>query len=510
LFKTESYSKGILYSTGLSICAKMIGFANGIVIAYYFGTQVKTDIYFYAISTVNLLAGFLNVLDHGVIIPEAMRIKEQGGIQKSQEFISFFLYMYSIIALVVILILLLNPVSAFVHLSKFEIASLENNIFILYSVLPLLLLIIISNYLINILSSYKYFTLPMLVTMINNCFSLMFILVFQSKLGIGSILIGLTFGYVFNVMILYYIFIRKLKWKFTYKYIKLGKKNGSNIVYTIVGQITSFFGTFLPMYLMSGFSQGIVTSMNFGRNLAQLPDQFITVQFSTVTAIKMNELFANNKLTEINTLFNKTVNYLFFILIPMSCYFYLYSEEIVTLLYKRGAFDADAVSATASFFKWFGLTLPFIALNTIVARLYMAGQEIKSQFTIGIMVSVFYLLLLCVLVKNIGPVGYPISVLIYLPISLFIVYAIHIRKVFPFIKFNKVYISFVKIVIVNIGVVSCVYFSSKMFNGNIIMQLLMSAFAYVALLIILNQLLSIDKIAKDQIANLGNKILRIK
>jgi len=53
MLKTESYKKGIVISTGLNVIVKAILFLNSIVIAYYFGTSIDTDLYFYIFSTIS-------------------------------------------------------------------------------------------------------------------------------------------------------------------------------------------------------------------------------------------------------------------------------------------------------------------------------------------------------------------------------------------------------------------------------------------------------------------------
>ena len=77
MLKTESYRKGILYSVFFNFVARSIAFLNAFVIAFYFGTNSTTDLYFYVLSFVTIVAGFINGMDTFVLIPESMRLRHQ-------------------------------------------------------------------------------------------------------------------------------------------------------------------------------------------------------------------------------------------------------------------------------------------------------------------------------------------------------------------------------------------------------------------------------------------------
>ncbi|MBK7649512.1 MAG: hypothetical protein IPJ20_00535 [Flammeovirgaceae bacterium] len=59
--------------------------------------------------------------------------------------------------------------------------------------------------------------------------------------------------------------------------------------------ITSFFASYVPIYLLSGFNPGIITALIYGQKTAELPTQLITNQVTSVVGIKLNELFGKKK-----------------------------------------------------------------------------------------------------------------------------------------------------------------------------------------------------------------------
>ena len=507
LFKIESYKKGILISTIFNFLAKLIGFLNSIVVAYYFGTQGKTDVYFYSFATLSLIAAFIINLNGLVLIPESMRIRELEGLSKSISFLNFFIYLYLIISILFACILLYDPIQSFTFISKFNYTLLHDNLKILIFITPLFTFIVVSSLLTEILTSFKYFTIPMIAAVINSLLSLTFVIAFHKSLDVLSIVLALSLGYVINILLLVFLMKKQLNWNFKFKLIKIRKLVLKNLFFAEAGNIISVLGTYVPLYLISGFNQGVITALNYGRNLANIPDQFITAQVSSIAGIKMNEVFAKKNDHHINEVFTNSMNLLFFILIPISLIFYFFSTEIIVLVYKRGAFNHESVIQSAAFLKYFGLILPFIALNSISSRLFTAGQKIVVNFYAGLIVNCLFLLILFIFINRIGPIGYPIAMLTYLPISVFVVNYFLIKKYFTSLNFLNIIILYFKILILNITIGAPVFFLYTQilstYNNLIILPLIFAL--YMAFLIVANNFIKIN----NDIILVQNKLLSL-
>ena len=92
--KTESYKRGMLLSVLFNIIAKAILFVLTILIAGFFGSDVKTDIYFFVYGSMVLLSGFINAIDTAVLIPESMRQRENEGAGVAMAFLNYFMRIY--------------------------------------------------------------------------------------------------------------------------------------------------------------------------------------------------------------------------------------------------------------------------------------------------------------------------------------------------------------------------------------------------------------------------------
>jgi peptidoglycan biosynthesis protein MviN/MurJ (putative lipid II flippase) len=449
--KIESYQKGIAISSFFNIIAKIILFVNSIIIAYYFGTQSSTDIYFFTMSSViGLLITLVSGLNLAVIIPESMRIREQENEKNSMNLLNFYLYLYVAIGLLIIIPFLFNPVGIFDFISKFGIEVLTKNKSMLLLFIPLFILIMLANYLTDILTSYKYFTLPTIAAIFNNSSSLVFILIFHNILEVKSILLGLNISYLLNIVFLVYLMQRNLKWNFSFKFIKLTDKIKKNILYAQAGNLASVLGSFAPIYILSSFGSGVITSLSYGQKTANIPNDFITSQFTAISGIRYNELYAQKNFSRLNMVFSETAKFLIFIMVPISVLSFIFSDEIITLLFQRGKFDINSAKNSALFMKYLVLILPFVAVNGLAARLYMAAQLINYSFWYQIFSNLLLILMVWIGIKNYGSIGFPYALIAQNILNIIAIY-FFLKFLLPFINYGKILLYFILIILLNIA-----------------------------------------------------------
>ena len=483
--KIESYQKGIAISSFFNIIAKIILFVNSIVIAYYFGTQTKTDIYFYVMSSIiGLIVTLISGLNLAVLLPESMRLREQESKEKSMQFLNFFLYLYLIIGLIVSIPLIIDSVGFFNIFTKFGIEALSQNQSLLLLFIPLFTLILIVNYLTDILTSYKYFTMPMIAAIINNSAALIFIILFHSIWDVKSILVGLNTAYLINTIFLIYLIHKNLKWNFTYKKIKFTKAVKKNIIYAQAGNLASVLGSFAPAYILSSFGSGVITALNFGQKTANIPNDFITSQFTSISGIRYNELYAQKDYTRLNMVFLETAKFLIFIMIPVSVLAFIYSDQVISILFQRGKFDAISVKNSALFMKYLVLLLPFYAINGLASRLYMAAQLINYSFWYQIAANLMLIALVWFGIKNFGAIGFPYALLTQYILNTFVIY-FFLKFLLPFIKFGKVLLYLCLIILINVLLGIIVFHIIKYFD-NIFSKLIFGISIYLLTYFILN------------------------
>lgn len=437
MLKIESYRKGIVLSTLFNVFNKGLVFLNSLLIAFYFGTAAKMDIYFYAYNTLLIVSTFITGINTTVVIPQSIRMRVEAGETTAFKFLNVFIFGYITLTVFLSLAFIYDPIKTFIAISKYEASTLASQLPTLLMTIPLLLLITLTTFLTDILTSYRYFTAPVFVGIINAVCCLMFVVFYHNVLDVKSILVGQLVAYSINIILLIYIMRKHLKWNFSIRNSFVPKKIWQNIFIVQTGNFVSGLGNYAPFYFLSGVGIGIIASLNYAQQIVAQPVSFITAQISAVSRIKLSELYALKDRSNINDVFQSTVKFLIFILFPISGLLFLYSHEIITVLFKRGSFNETSVEQSSQLLKFLALSLPFTAIAAIAANLYFAAQLIKLGILYQVFSNLLLIALMAICIRKIGYIGYPIASLIVNIINVLVVYIFCVKK-FPFIHYSEI------------------------------------------------------------------------
>ncbi len=436
VIKAESYKRGMVLSVAFNIISKGILFLLTIIIARYFGSNIKTDIYFFVFAAMILFSAFINSIDTAVLIPESMRLRAKEGNAKAMDFLNYFLLIYFIIGVLFTVIMYFFGTVIFGLISKFAEADIilyrnyfwAGSLFFIFNVL--------TNYFNNILTSLKYFSLPMVIGSIKSCAVIICIYLLKEKYDVLSVIIGGLVSYAINLVIQIYILHKFAGWKFSFKKPPIRKTIWSNVFYAELGQLTTIASSMFPLYLLSGFGSGIISVMNYGKNIADIPNTLVTAQFANVSGIKLNEEVARKDYAGMNATFLHTSKLLIFILVPLGLFMFVFAGPITALFYKRGSFTQQAVVDAAKFMQLLSITIFSIGINAIVTRIFIATQSIKQSLIYQVVLNILLIAAIWQFTKSYGEYGYPYGIICINLINFIGMYFI-CRKYFTAIEYGK-------------------------------------------------------------------------
>jgi putative peptidoglycan lipid II flippase len=127
-----------------------------------------------------------------------------------------------------------------------------------------------------------------------------------------------------------------------------------------------FFGTFLP--------PGGIASLLYSRTILFVLVGLFGQAVGMAAFPFLIRLIAENRLTEMNQLLNRTLRYLALV-IPVSVLLMVLRQEIVQVLLKRGKFDAAATDLTAQVLIFLLIGAFALSAYTVVVRGYYAMQN---------------------------------------------------------------------------------------------------------------------------------------
>lgn len=508
ILKTESYKKGIALSTVLNVFSKGLSFFSTILIAYYFGTSLETDIYFFILSIVTSISMFITGCTTSVIIPEVMHLNEKGHREDGLKITNTILFAFIIITIVPAFLISITPVQVFSRISQFNDATILEHRFYFSMSSLLLILITINTYLKEILSIYRFFTLPMVISLINSIFIIISIPLLQKHVGMKCVITGLILGNSINLFMLVWTLCKYVDWRFTAITFKIPGNFLRRIFYSQAGYAATAANMVVQSYLLSGMSAGLIAALNFGRQVSDIPGNFLTAQFSAVSGIKFNELTARKQFSDLDRAFRKSTSFLLSILCPVCGIIFVFNTEIVEVLYGRGVFSSASVADTAIFCKIFIISSPLIAITFLSTRILIAAKKIRQSFWYQIGSNLLSILVMFLLFPKYGAKAIPVTILVSYILSI-IAQPIMFHFLCPYIGYLKTLADNSVVVMVNVTIVLAVFLFDRWFKQygfDPFIRLLTGSVLYLLITYISNLFFNINYDLQNILRNINTKI----
>lgn len=405
IFKEYSYKKGAALSVGSTLVWKLLSFVNSILIAFYFGTKAKADIYFYILSIFGLILTFTNSLNDNVLIPQAMffRGKEE---KQAQSFLNLFLFLYIFFLVIIIAFGFIFPVQIFDLFSKFSVDFLSKDILILQLSFIYVSVYVLCNFMLDIMYMYRIFSVNLLLPL-NALVPMSILILFHNVLGLKAMLIGFSCSYIIQIITYLIILKRKLNWSFKVSKIYLESRLRDNIITNQILVLANFGIGMLPMYLMSSFHSGVISSYAYSKQLTDAPTEIVTGKITSVYHIQLNENASAKNYDDLNRNYLKANYLILFIIIPLALFTCYFAPDIVNLFFKRGEFDAQSATNVVKFLRPMMILLITTVLTPFAGSLIASTRKIKESFWYMIFRDVIILGAIYFFISHFGPFAYP-------------------------------------------------------------------------------------------------------
>ena len=369
LFKPTSYRKGAALAVGATAAWKIVSFVNALLLASYFGADRATDLYFYLILTLGVAWFFVQRLNAAVIIPQAMALEAQTPLS-SRPLLNGYLYVYLMLAAIIIGVGVLCPVQTARLFSRFDTPYLHDQHALITWGLLLFALQILSTYLLAVLEMHKRFATA-LFTPLNALLPLLFLMGWGRQVGVISMLYGFVLSHAIQVVVFGVMLKKELGWKFTRGEIYHSAAFMKNLASNQLIELANIVSGVLPLYLLSGLNAGVVSALNYARQLSDSSTEVLTLRVANVSKIQLTRHVAKRRWDTFNAAYNATHHFLWFLLTPLAVFSIFYAPDIITLFFKRGAFSATDVREASAFLRpllvlvW--LMAPVLMQNNVVA-----------------------------------------------------------------------------------------------------------------------------------------------
>lgn len=410
MIKKESIKKGSITTAIINIIGRIVGFLSVFLIAFYFGANDKTDVYYFMLSFTGLLSTVFTSLHTTIFLPFFIKIKEQLGEKAAWKFVNS-LFTYTLVSAVVISILFLLFFSGILQsVSHFSSSTINSSKTIILLFIPILTMMILVEFLRTILFAHHQFTFPALTVAFNSTLMVILILIFRKPAGVQILAYSVFCSYVFQFVLLF-LYVKKNEpfFKFSFEIVDQYKeflKLGAPILIT---QIFGAFSMFFYDYTATMFTAGTLTALAYANRIATLPNDMIITPISQVLVPIFSENTAKGEFKQLTQNYYRLNTILWLIVIPISIYFIFFSGTIIGILFERGGFNHDNALVASISLKLFSIGLFGYSFNAISSRVYLALQKTLWTSVSSLLISILSIGITYIMVKTMGFQGIPLS-----------------------------------------------------------------------------------------------------
>ena len=382
----------------LTLGSKFLGFVREMVMAGFFGTSYITDSYVMALAIPSIIfAGFFSAINTAYL-PLYSRVAEKEGAEKGLVFTSQSMNIAFVIALVSAAVgfifsdQIVNIFASGFTGEKAELTSKFLKISFSYALFT-------SQ--VGLLEAYlrykNVFLAPIIIGYIQN--AIVVLVIFISAIYDHELLAwGWMLAYVVQLIATWYI---SSKHSFNYIFIfRIGgtaKKVAALSLPVFVGSYIHQINVFIDKTLASRLPEGSVAALNYGNLLVGLITGLTISIMMTVIYPKMTQAQALEEYQNFNKMVSTGFNLICIIAIPFSLGAMLYSQQIVQIIYERGAFDPASTALTSTAFLFYSAGMLFTSLNILFTQTYYSIHDMKTPMVcgaIGVIINVVLNLIL--------------------------------------------------------------------------------------------------------------------
>ncbi|MFD2639183.1 murein biosynthesis integral membrane protein MurJ [Piscibacillus salipiscarius] len=395
MLKRQTFFRAFSIIAILTIGSKLLGFVREAIIASYFGTSIASDMFYVALIIPTIAFTVIGTAIQGYLLPVYMEVKENQKDHKVFTQYSHLILLFSFM-LMLLLMVFAKPIVMLMAPGfsdeQFDITSL-----LVFVMLPILLIMTINSLTQVVFHTNEHFTPPALGAVLNNFITIIFILILYPFIELYSLATAVLLGSMAQLGYQYHLSSERFLFKgFQLKESLTYLKSLKPILPIIIAAIALQLNLVVDRIVASFLEPGGIAALNYSYRLLWIPLSILLIPISTIYYPKLSRLIKMNELEEYGSYLYSGFKVIVLLSIPLLIVMCFESNNLVNLVYERGAFGQDATNRTAGAFYFYSLGLVFFGTREYFVQHFYANKAYK-QVMLGSIIGVFFNILLSIL-----------------------------------------------------------------------------------------------------------------
>ena len=485
----------------LTLFSKCLGFVREMVMANYFGTSYVTDAYVMAIAIPGIIFGGILAAVSTSYIPAFSHAIENAGVEEGNRFTSQIINILIALSIIsAIFGIVFSDLIVKIFASGFHGETAELTSFFVKITFCYVLFSSISGIFDSFLQYKGSFLTPIITGYFLSACTIV-IIVICAYTNHYYLSFGMLVGHAVRFLVISVIAKRK---NFNYNFsLQLDRRVKDFFVMALpvfIGSSLMQINIFVDKTLASGLKEGSVSALNYASLLNTMIMAMTITIMTTIVYPKLTKSHSLKDTRQFNFMLEKGINLIIIVALPCSLGAMYYSNQIVQIVYERGAFGQMATSMTGSAFLFYISGLTFYSLGELLTRAYYSMHDMKTPMLCASVNVLLNITLNLILVRSMAHNGLALATSLA-GLGSFMLLYYGIKKKYPEIRILKSKRKLFKIVIASIlavGGSAFFYHVMLLYLAHIIyirfVQLILAVLVAAMIYYILLKLLKIDEL----------------
>ena len=445
---TATYTVILILTTAF---AKALGFGREMSLAYVYGASPVSDAYIVAFSIPTIIFAGIGSAMLTSYISSYARVRQENpkGLRRFTDSVITMVFLISLVIMVIFWVFEKPIVKAFAV--GFDAETMEIALSLSRVVILSLLFIGVYFILQGFLQIHgSFFAVGMVSAPLNVCvIASMFLSVTYGQAVLGW---GVVAGYFASFVMLW---LASKRHHFSYRPCFQFRTPEIRRLLLVVlpiflGKAITELNTMIDRTIASVLPAGSVSALSYGNRVVGFVTAVFVISVTTAVFPQMSHLSAIKNTRRLKSTFRSSAGLMSLMVLPISAGVIIFSKEIVTILFQRGAFTAYDTQRTAEVVSFYALGLIFFSIKEIALNMFYAIQDTKTPTINSVVAILINIVLNLLLIKSMAHKGLALATTISGGVTLVMLLISLRRRIGP-LGLGRLFISLLKMAAATAG-----------------------------------------------------------
>lgn len=402
-------SKAGALNTAIGFLAAVLTFLMLALIASKFGGSAGSDAYFFMLSLATVGTALVGGVFSAVLLPQFVEARIKGGMTEAGELASQLLGWLVLLCLLLVGALVVFHDAFYAIASRFSWEQIQAQSGILGWLGPVLFFSVLSEYLRLLLLGSGRYVISALMALVTPSV-LVGVLLLDATVREESLALALALSRFLMFVGALAVLLRS---GMVLRPRLLGKAPVAKFVRVsapyAAASLVTHSSVFFFDYMASGLGAGVLTAVTLAHRVFALPLMLLVTPLLEIARVRFAEYRAQEDQEAFRTQYEHLSVLVLYLALPVGVLFFMFPQEIISLLFQRGAFTAQDAMVAADCLRVLAWSVPLACFFTLNGRVVESFQQLDLPAFLGSIGNLSLMALTFGLVGAMGYIGIPLA-----------------------------------------------------------------------------------------------------